>query len=182
MRGSTHLFMSIMIYTPTFIFLLKLGSLSPDIEYLSILIAVGFGIAFGSLLPDLDAPTSKIMYGRWRYIGRLSRHIVTKPLSKLGSQSVHRGVLHSLLGLLYTSAIFAIVFLPLYKCFGIYIVSEYLDIFPAGRMRGFREDTLSHITVDIVRGDLNLIQIGLPLDDHGKGDHPDRVLFCDLWG
>ena len=110
MRGSTHLFMSIMIYMPTFIFLLKFDS-----EFLYILSAVGLGIALGSLLPDLDAPTSKIMYGRWRYIGRPSRYIVTKPLSKLlGRKLEHRGILHSLRGLLYTSIIFAIVFLVPY--------------------------------------------------------------------
>lgn len=41
--------MSIMIYMPTFIFLLKFDS-----EFLYILSAVGLGIALGSLLPDLD--------------------------------------------------------------------------------------------------------------------------------
>jgi membrane-bound metal-dependent hydrolase YbcI (DUF457 family) len=78
------------------------------------------GISLGSLLPELDAPDSKIMHGRWRRIGSFGKRFFYKPLVKLLHKKTdtfrdeHRGFLHSLIGWLFTSLFFAGIAIVLY--------------------------------------------------------------------
>jgi len=110
MRGESHLAMSMLISLPTFVFLLKLD---PSVEFLRNISATFAGIILGSLLPDLDAPDSKIMYEWWKPFGLFGKYALNKPLEKLFGDE-HRGILHSVFGCLFTSLVFALISFALY--------------------------------------------------------------------
>jgi membrane-bound metal-dependent hydrolase YbcI (DUF457 family) len=110
MRGESHMAISMFVYLPTFFFLLKLY---PSRAVLNNLSALAAGIMLGSLLPDLDAPDSKIMHGWWRPFGLFYKYAFFKPLARLFGQE-HRGIMHSVLGCLFTTLFIALISLVLY--------------------------------------------------------------------
>ncbi|MBU1197951.1 metal-dependent hydrolase [Candidatus Micrarchaeota archaeon] len=93
-----------------------------EIQALSILFAMFafFGLILGTLLPDVDAPNSKIFHFRVRWkgvdvtgelfplIGLLTKHAFYNPLAfvlkKQGAEKKHRGFMHSMQAVILVGA------------------------------------------------------------------------------
>ncbi|MFW9889280.1 MAG: metal-dependent hydrolase [Candidatus Thorarchaeota archaeon] len=116
MRGESHLSISVLMALPTW-YITYMSNAYP--LWQSGYVLVLFGIAMGSLLPDLDASDAKVMHGFWRPIGLFGKYLFYKPVTRLlGTRSdlfqdEHRGFLHSILGCTLVSFFFAIVILLL---------------------------------------------------------------------
>jgi len=77
-----------------------------------------FGLAVGSLLPDVDAGDARIFHGAGRWfrkldwlfiaIGRLTQFVIYLPLMVFG-RGEHRGIMHSLSGAVASSVFWGIV-------------------------------------------------------------------------
>ena len=148
MRGSTHLIMSLIISLPTYFFLHKLSTLVAWSNHLNV---VPLGIMLGSLLPDLDASTSKIMHGWWRPFGLFDKIAFYRPLKRLlryrksKIDSGHRKILHSLIGCLLISSFFAIISLALYVLFaGALIIWFFWIGIPIGIILHLAEDSFTY--------------------------------------
>jgi membrane-bound metal-dependent hydrolase YbcI (DUF457 family) len=108
-----------------------LFSMLPSKEFNALIYVLG-GLMVGSLLPDIDASDSKIMYGSWKGIGLFGKYLFYKPMTWIlrrrseAFQDEHRGYLHSLIGCLLATLFFA---LPIGV---IFILTAYVWLVPFG--------------------------------------------------
>jgi hypothetical protein len=72
LRGEAHLAISVMIALPSFWIAYNLTTL---VVWRNGLIFLIYGLAFGSLLPDVDGSRSKIMYGVWKPFGLIGKYL-----------------------------------------------------------------------------------------------------------
>jgi len=110
MRGESHLTVSVLMALPT---TMVLFNMLPSAGFNALIYVLG-GLMIGSLLPDVDASDSKIMYGSWKGIGLFGKYLFYKPMTwilRKHSEAIkdeHRGYLHSLFGCLLAALFFAI--------------------------------------------------------------------------
>ncbi len=145
MRGTNHLYMSMVIALPTYLFLFKLIT---SVAIRNSITLVMVGIIIGSLIPDLDTRgKSKIMRGNWRIVGYPLKYVVYEPLRRLlPKKTGHRQIFHSLRGCFYTTVVFSIITLPLILLGFFFMWYIWIGI-PIGFLLHLAEDSFTYTGV-----------------------------------
>jgi len=126
--GRFHLLIST-IYIFSFAWALHIDGLISQ-QTATILILSG---ALGSLIPDVDASDAAILHGETKEIGYGIKYIIYYPIAYLankifGVEKKHRGIMHSLIGLLLTNLILTTLIYAYTVTYSIITGISFLDI------------------------------------------------------
>ena len=128
MLGRFHLLIST-IYIFSFAWALHIDGLISQ-QTATILILSG---ALGSLIPDVDASDAAILHGETKEIGYGIKYTVYYPIAYLanklfGVEKKHRGIMHSLIGLLLTNLILTPLIYTYVTVYSLVTETPFLDI------------------------------------------------------
>lgn len=147
MLGKLHFVTGVVFLAPLALALFASGA-SP-VEFSAIYI---LGVMLGTLLPDSDSSESKILNSRFRLPGLLTRYVLFLPAATLlylvgfREARLHRGIMHSLVGLAAVTVFWGFVSLGVAKVVGLDVA--FAAAFTGGVALGFLmhlyEDTLTH--------------------------------------